>query len=93
MMEIQRTAGMDLERLKKLYGGRVCFIGSVDAQFTLVRGSVEQVELETREAIDILSPGGGHILSSSNSIHSGVKPANFLGMLKAARRFGRYQTA
>ncbi len=93
MMEIQVPAGMDLGRLKELYGGGICFAGSVDAQFTLVRGGVKEVERETRGAIDILSPGGGHILCSSNSIHSGVKPANFLAMLKAARRFGRYQTA
>ena len=93
MMEIQVTAGMDLGRLKELYGNRICFTGSVDAQFTLVRGSVKEAERETRRAMDILSPGGGHILCSSNSIHPGVKPANFLAMLRTARRFGRYRTA
>jgi len=93
MMEIQVTAGMDLGRLKELYGDRICFTGSVDAQFTLVHGSVQEAERETRRAMGILSPSGGHILCSSNSIHPGVKPANFLAMLRAARRFGRYQTA
>lgn len=90
MMEIQVTAGMDLEKLKSLFGDRICFAGSVDCQFTLVHGSLREVEEETRRVIGVLSPGGGHILCSSNSIHSGVKPRNFFRMLETARRYGIY---
>jgi hypothetical protein len=32
------------------------------------------------------APGGGHILSSSNSIHSQVKPENFLAMIEATKK-------
>ena len=35
-------------------------------------------------------PGGGYILSSSNSIHSGVNPANYLAMLRTLQEFGGY---
>ncbi len=90
MMEIQGTAGMDLKKLKDLYGEKICFTGSVDCQFTLVYGSVQQVKEETKKVIETLSPGGGHILSSSNSVHAGVKPENFFAMLKTARKYGRY---
>jgi len=90
MMEIQTTAGMDLKRLKEDFGDEICFVGSVDCQFTLVYGTISQVEEETRNVIRTLSPGGGHILSSSNSIHSGVKPENFFAMLRTARKFGKY---
>ena len=34
--------------------------------------------------------GGGLILSSSNSIHSSVKPGNYLAMWNAVRMYGRY---
>ena len=34
--------------------------------------------------------GGGLIVSSSNSIHSGVKPGNYLAMWNAIRIYGRY---
>ncbi len=90
MMEIQVTAGMDPARLKERYGDRICFIGSVDCQFTMVSGKPAQVAQETAKALETLSPGGGHILSSSNSIHSGVKPENFFAMLGTARKTGQY---
>jgi len=35
-------------------------------------------------------PGGGYILSSSNSIHSGVKPENYAAMMRTVREFGAY---
>jgi uroporphyrinogen decarboxylase len=35
-------------------------------------------------------PGGGFILSSSNSIHSAVKPENYAAMLQTLRECGRY---
>lgn len=89
MMEIQVSAGMDLKKLKDQYGGSVCFNGSVDCQNTLVSGTAEQVRRETKQVISILSPGGGHILSSSNSIHPGVKPENFFLMLETARKYGK----
>jgi uroporphyrinogen decarboxylase len=43
-----------------------------------------------KECILRASPGGGHILSSSNSIHSGVRPENFLAMIECAEKFGKY---
>jgi hypothetical protein len=36
------------------------------------------------------APGGGFILNSSNSIHSGVRPGNYRAMLRAGRELGRY---
>lgn len=93
MMEIQVTADMDLKKLKDLYGEKICFTGSVDCQHTLVHGGVRQVTEETKKVIETLSPGGGHILSSSNSIHAGVKPENFFAMLEAARKYGKYNRA
>jgi hypothetical protein len=36
------------------------------------------------------SPGGGHILCSSNSLHPGVKPENALAMFRAAKKYGDY---
>jgi hypothetical protein len=35
-------------------------------------------------------PGGGFICSSSNSIHSGVKPENYVAMMRTIREEGRY---
>ena len=53
-------------------------------------GSEEEVREAVRETIRTAAPGGGYIISSSNSIHPGVKPENYIAMIKAAREFGRY---
>jgi uroporphyrinogen decarboxylase len=34
--------------------------------------------------------GGGYILSSSNSIHSAVKPENYLAMVDTVKKYGVY---
>jgi len=56
----------------------------------LTRGTVEEVEEAVKETIAKASPGGGHILASSNSIHPAVKPENYKAMVEAARKYGRY---
>lgn len=90
-MEIQESAGMDIAKLKDLYGDEICFNGCVDSQSVLVYGSPDDVKRETKRVINILSSGGGHILSSSNSIYPGVKPENFFAMLEIGRKYGKYK--
>ena len=90
MMEIQESAGMDIKKLKELFGDEICFNGCVDSQNLLVYGSPDDVRRETRRIVDTLSPGGGHILSSSNSIYPKVKPENFFAMLETGRKYGIY---
>jgi len=36
-------------------------------------------------------PGGGYIFGSSNAIHHGVPAKNFLYMLEAAKKYGKYE--
>jgi len=87
---VDPNGGMDLQRVKAAYGSRVCIKGNVNCESTLVTGSEEEVAREVRDCIRKAAPGGGYILSSSNSIHSGVKPGNYRAMLAALRRYGTY---
>jgi len=87
---IEPSAGMNIAKVKRMYGDRVCIKGNIDCRITLVQATPKQVEQEVRKCIRVASPGGGHILSSSNSIHSSVRPQNFLAMIDAAKKFGRY---
>jgi uroporphyrinogen decarboxylase len=81
---------MDLSAVKAQYGHRIAIKGNVDCIETLVHGTQEEVIEETKETIRAGAPGGGFILSSSNSIHSGVKPENYLTMLKTLEQHGHY---
>jgi uroporphyrinogen decarboxylase len=87
---MEPVAGMDIGEVKCKYGKKVCLIGNIDCGHLLPDGTEEEVEAAVRECIRKASPGGGHILSSSNSIHSSVKPRNYLAMVEAGKRFGKY---
>jgi uroporphyrinogen decarboxylase len=87
---IDPIAGMDLKQIKSDYGSRICLKGNVDCSKTLTFKSKEETIEETKRCLDIAMPGGGYILSSSNSIHSAVKPANYLAMLDTLKKYGKY---
>lgn len=87
---IDPLAGMDLGEVKKKYGGRIALKGNVDCAHLLTLGTPAEVAEATKEALRKGAPGGGYILSSSNTIHSAVKPENYMAMLKTVESFGTY---
>ena len=87
---IDPQAGMDISEVKEKYGDRVALKGNVDCAQTLSYATVEEVIEETKQVIRKGGPGGGFILSSSNSIHASVKPENYMAMPDTLKEFGRY---
>jgi uroporphyrinogen decarboxylase len=87
---IDPQAGMDLGEVKAKYGHRVALKGNVDCAQLLTFGTPDEVIEATKDALRKGMPGGGFILSSSNSIHSAVKPENYTAMLGALHEYGRY---
>jgi len=87
---IEPVAGMTLARTKALVGDRVCLVGNIDCGELLSHGTTDQVEAAVRQAIADAAPGGGYMLTSSNSIHSSVRPENLIAMVQACHRYGVY---
>ena len=87
---IEPVAGMELKKVKELVGDRVCLVGNIDCGHLLPHGTEEQVHDAVRRAILDGAPGGGFIVSSSNSIHSSCNPRNLVAMVEAAQRYGTY---
>ena len=87
---IEPAAGMDIGLLKQRYGRRIALIGNIDCGYLLSQAPVEEVRRVTRETIRAASPGGGYCLSSSNSIHSSVRPENFMAMIETWRECREY---
>ncbi len=83
-------AGMDIKKVKEKYGEKICVIGNIDTTVVLSKYSPEEVKEHVRKRIMDVAPGGGYIISSSNSIHSGVKPENYLAMIESVKTYGRY---
>lgn len=81
---------MDMAEVKHHLAGRCCVLGNIDCRELLVYGTGEQVEQTVRDTIAVAAPGGGYVLVSSNSIHPSVKPENFIAMVRAAHKYGKY---
>jgi uroporphyrinogen decarboxylase len=86
---IDPMAGMDLAEVRAKYPD-LCLMGNVNCGATLSWRSEEEVRQEVKECIKKAGYGGRYICMSSNSIHSGVRPENYMAMVKAIREFGQY---
>lgn len=87
---IEPRANMNIAQVKQTYGDRLTLIGNVDCSTVLVDGPIEAVRNQTEEVIKAAAPGGGFLLSTSNSVHPGVKPDYYLAMLETAAAVGVY---
>lgn len=87
---VDPRADMEISEVKQTYGKKLCLIGNVDCAYTLCFGTVEDVRKETKEVIRKAGIGGGLILGSSNTIHSAVKPENYVEMVNTLRTYGKY---
>jgi uroporphyrinogen decarboxylase len=87
---IDPLAGMDLGEVKEKYGHVVALKGNVDCAEAMTFGAPEDVIALTKDALRVGAPGGGFILSSSNSIHSGVKPENYKALMDTLEEYGDY---
>ena len=88
---IDPQAGMDIADVKSKYGDRVAIKGNVDCAELMTFGTPEETVEATKVALRKGMPGGGYICSSSNSIHSGVKPENYLALMQTVRECGLYE--
>ncbi len=87
---IDPQGGYTMTGMKEKYGHRICLKGNIDCTGALCDGTPDDVAEEVRQCLRAGAPGGGFILSSSNTIHRGVKPENFRAMLDTLRAYGRY---
>lgn len=80
---------MDLAEVKDLYGDQLCLVGNVSVD-ALSSAAPAQVDAIVKDCIAAAGPGGGYMISSSNSIPSYADPENVRVMAEAIQRYGRY---
>lgn len=83
-----RCKGMDREGLKRDFGDRLIFHGGVDNQYTLARGTVEEVRQEVADNLRILGAGGGYILAPCHNIQAVSPPENIVAMYETGYALG-----
>jgi len=81
----------DVERIKKKYGKKLTIWGNVDTRRIMSTGSCSEVIKEVSNVISILSPGGGHILTSNHIVQAGPNAlCNIFAYYWAAEKFRIY---
>jgi len=80
---------MDPVRLKREFGGDLCFHGGIDIEHIVPFGTVDQVRDHVREVIDILAPGGGYWFKLQ-AISPMIPPENVIAAYELALDYGRY---
>lgn len=79
----------DIAEVKKKWAGKMALIGNIPTVL-LAYGQAEEIEERVRQYCVNLAPGGGYVLGSSTSIMDGIPPENFVTMIEAVHKYGRY---
>ena len=75
---------MNVHRLARDFGGKVCFNGGVDVQGTLVHGTPEEVKREVCDLLTLFGKyNGGYIADTSHSIMPETPLDNIIAMYEA----------
>jgi uroporphyrinogen decarboxylase len=87
-----RAERMDPVYIKQRFGERICLHGSLDTQYTLPKGSAEEVKKEVRDRISVLGAGGGFIIAPSHTLQTDVPIQNIEAIYEATREYGNYSS-
>jgi uroporphyrinogen decarboxylase len=74
---------MNPETLKKKYGDKLCFWGSIDEQYTLPFGTPAEVENEVITRLRTIGNGGGLIVGPTHHVQLDTPLENFWAMVNA----------
>lgn len=86
-----QPACMDPARLKKLYGDRLAFWGTIDEQNTLPFGTPADVTREVNTRLETVGCNGGLIIGPTHHVQLDTPMENFWAMMKAVT--GRENTS
>ena len=87
---IDPQAGVDIAKVKILYGNNICLIGNVNCGL-IDTGTEEQVIESARYALKSGMPGYGYIFSTSNCIYTGMDLKRYELILDVWRKEGNYK--
>jgi uroporphyrinogen decarboxylase len=79
----------NIVEVKKKWMGKMALIGNIPTPL-LAYGSTAEIDEMVHEYCVNLAPGGGYVLGSSTSIMDGIPPENFVAMIEAVHKYGRY---
>ena len=82
---------MDPIKIKKQYGDRLAFWGTIGTQSTMPFGTTEEVKAVVKERIQTIGQGGGLLLAPSHKLEPDVPWENVLAFFEAVEEYGTYE--
>lgn len=80
---------MDPVALKKQYGDRLAFWGTIGTQTTMPHGTPDEVRATVRERVATVGQGGGLVLAPTHVLEPDVPWENVLAFFEAAEKGGQ----
>lgn len=81
---------VDPIEVKKLYGDRLSFWGTLGTQTTLPFGTPKEVKAKCKKLIETVGKGGGLLLAPTHMIEPEVPFENIQAFIDAVNEYGRY---
>jgi uroporphyrinogen decarboxylase len=81
-----QPASMDPAEVKRLFGDRLCFWGSIDEQHTLPFGTPDEVREEVLQRIQTIGKNGGLIIGPTHHIQLDTPMENFWALVNTIRQ-------
>ena len=81
---------MDPAELKKKFGEKLTFWGTIDNQHTMPFGTMEDVANETKLRLKTVAPGGGLILGPAHNVQPQVPIENIMAFYDTVKKYGAY---
>jgi uroporphyrinogen-III decarboxylase len=77
---------MDPAKLKKDFGDKLCFWGSIDEQHTLPFGTPEDVKAETLARLSTIGKNGGLIIGPTHHVQLDTPIENLIALVDTVRK-------
>lgn len=81
---------VDPVRVKKEFGDRLSFWGTIGTQTTMPFGTPEEVKAECKHMIETVGRGGGLLLAPTHWLQPEVPWENIIAFTEAVKEYGRY---
>ncbi|MHB9071741.1 MAG: uroporphyrinogen decarboxylase family protein [Sedimentisphaerales bacterium] len=82
---------MDIKKIKNEYGKYLTFRGGIGTQGAVISGTPQQACNEIREAVRILSKGGGYLLETAKPLPEETPMENVIAIIEEMTRVRNYE--
>ena len=81
---------VDPARLKRQYGDRLAFWGTIGVQTTMPFGTPQEVKETVRKRIETVGQGGGLVIAPTHSLQNDCPWENVVALFEAVEEYGYY---